>query len=68
MPMMAGDQNRQRDQDECGNQTTSPPFVFVLRRSLEAFDASFESAQRLVIRIRGILGFFRHYFLLLAEY
>jgi hypothetical protein len=49
--MMAGDQNRKRDQDERGNQASSPPFVFLLRRVFEAFDAPLEPPYRVVVVI-----------------
>jgi hypothetical protein len=53
MPVMAGYQDRQRHQDERRNQAASPPSIFPLRHELEAFDASLEPAQRVVILTRG---------------
>jgi hypothetical protein len=53
MPVMAGNQNRERHQDERRNQAASPPFIFSLRRVFEAFDASLEAPQRLVILTRA---------------
>ncbi len=53
MPVMAGNQNRERHQDERRNQAASPPSIFLLRRVLEAFDASLEPPQSVVILTRG---------------
>jgi hypothetical protein len=49
MPMMGGNQNRKRDQHQRRDQAAAPPFVFPLRGVFEAFDASLEPPQRLVI-------------------
>jgi hypothetical protein len=54
MPVMAGNQNRQRDQHHGRNQAAAPPFIFVLERVLEVLDPAFQPAQRLVIGIGGI--------------
>jgi len=51
MPMMARDQNRKRHEDERGNQAASPPFIFLLRRVFEAFDAPLEPPYRVFILI-----------------
>ncbi len=53
MPVMAGNENRKRDEDERRNQAASPPSIFLLRRVLETFDASLEAPQSVVILTRG---------------
>jgi len=53
MSVMAGNQNGERHQDKCGNQAASPPSILMLRRVLEAFNASLEPPQPVVILTRG---------------
>ena len=47
--VMGGNQNRERHQHQRRDQAASPPFVLMLRRVFEAFDASFEPPERVVI-------------------
>jgi len=43
MSVMAGNQNRESQEDERPNQAASPPSIFLPRRELEAFDASLQA-------------------------
>ena len=55
MSMVTGNQNRECNKDERGNQAASPPSIFLPSGELQIFDASFEPPHRVVI-VTGNIG------------
>src|SRR6202162_5130781 len=60
MAAMARYQDRKRDQHQRGDQPSTPPSIFALRRVFKVLDAPFEAPDRVVIWVGGWKRFFRH--------